>query len=424
MMIIEIIKSAFDRLLVNKLRAFLTMLGIIIGISSVITITTLGNSLKETIKSELYGSGSVSVIQTYWYTDDYRIDGTLFGYDDVQALKHRYSKYIKSIPLSNNCDRFTKRIGGVKYNISCVGVTSGYDDMVEIKVLKGRLINDEDNDNRRYSVVVPQKYVEANYREDEEPIGREIMLNGNTFVIVGVYKFEKPKYFSMYDTDENDEELSFLIPYTTAAEDLSAINSYGISDLMICAKSGENVKALKNELITYLTDELSRRTDSHVTVETYTLEEELEEISKVLDIITIVISIIAGISLIVGGVGVMNIMLVNVIERTKEIGIRKALGAKNDSIRVQFLTESVVICAVGALIGVMLGLLLGVAGGTIISKFVLSSTEAANIHFVIRPNGNAIIISVLFSCLIGLIFGYYPAKKAANMSPIDALRFE
>ena len=154
------------------------------------------------------------------------------------------------------------------------------------------------------------------------------------------------------------------------------------------------------------------------------LEEQLKTISKVMDVITIVISIIAAISLLVGGIGVMNIMLVSVIERTKEIGIRKALGAKNKVIEAQFLVESVLICAIGGILGILLGLLNGGIIAIVAKGIVSKSEEYSFISVNVSPPILMIVISFLFSTLVGIVFGLYPARRAARLSPIDALRYE
>ncbi len=439
-MIIENIKSALDRLSVNKLRTFLTMLGIIIGIASVITITTLGFSLKETIRESLYGSGELLAINMYWdvNTRDGGYSEVELTYDDVIEMKHRYSKYINYIPLKTFGDDFSIKVDSVSKKCQVYGVTDGYEKASDLSIIRGRFITEEDNTNKRYSIVLPNDYVKDNFPSDYNPIGEEITLNGVSYVVVGVYNSKRPSgapSMMDYDYDEDSKNRYFFYaPYTIASElrrnnSREAIRRFGggIDYMSVFVKDGEKIDSLKREFDDYVRSVLNTKLGEEsgsITMQTFTLDEELEEVSNVLDIITVVISVIAGISLIVGGVGVMNIMLVNVVERTKEIGIRKALGAKDDSIKLQFLTESVVICAIGAIIGVLIGLLLGIAGGEIVSKLVFTKEEMGGIQFVIRPDMRAIIVSVLFSCLIGIIFGSYPAKKAARMSPIDALRFE
>ena len=191
------------------------------------------------------------------------------------------------------------------------------------------------------------------------------------------------------------------------------------------AKDGEDATQLSKDMAAYFDTKYFSDT-GNFELQSYDMASELGQIDQVLNVLTIAISVIAAISLIVGGVGVMNIMLVSVVERTREIGIRKALGAKNKSIRRQFMTEAVVICLMGGVIGILIGVLNGFilakVAGVLVTNYQPDLSGMLNI--TVSPSVSAIVISVVFSLLIGIIFGYYPAKRAANMSPIDALRYE
>ena len=187
-------------------------------------------------------------------------------------------------------------------------------------------------------------------------------------------------------------------------------------------EAGVDTEKLMNNTKSYFERRIKNETKYELIVQS--LEQQLGMINTVLDVITVAISVIAAISLIVGGIGVMNIMLVSVVERTKEIGIRKALGAKNKVIEMQFLVEAVMICAIGGILGILLGLLNGGVISFFVKYLVQSSEKYSMLTVVVRPPMVAILVSFLFSTIVGIVFGLYPARRAARLSPIDALRYE
>ena len=248
------------------------------------------------------------------------------------------------------------------------------------------------------------------------------------FYVVGVYHYDARKQGSGIDTKtpEKDTVTPILVPYTYAAQTNQANGMENdLQSFNIMAKDGVDATALSQDIATYF-DQKYFSANGTFELQCYDMASELGQIDQVLNVLTIAISVIAAISLIVGGVGVMNIMLVSVVERTREIGIRKALGAKNKSIRRQFMTEAVVICLMGGVIGIVIGILNGFLLSQVAGMLVSSYEQelGSMLHVTVSPSITAIIISVVFSMLIGVVFGYYPAKRAANMSPIDALRYE
>lgn len=440
---IESIKVAFNSISVNKMRSFLTMLGIIIGISSVITITTIGNSLKQTLASTMNEIGGSNMIyasvyaqmpedvdwDTWVYPD--MTENDYITNEDIAEYEEKFSDKIEHILFSTNlAENVSYKNDNYSASASIMGISAGYLKSCKLEIIRGRDITDADNEQLRTSALVSDLFVKYALPENEEPIGKEISFStpdGSTynFVIAGVYEYNKTTLGNgNTNQPEKDIPTPVFIPAKTAYK-LQETPFYGYEYLDIMTKSTTDPTLFAQETAEYFNTTVYA-TNKNFYVECQDVASQLSLINKVLDVITIAISVIAAISLIVGGVGVMNIMLVSIMERTKEIGIRKALGAKNSNIRMQFLTESVIICLIGGFIGITIG----IANGYIIGFLVktLGNSLAADymsiLTITVRPSIFAIIIAVGFSMLTGIVFGSYPASRAAKLSPIDALRYE
>lgn len=408
---------ALEGLRQNKMRALLTMLGIIIGIASVIAIASMGAALSRSFTESLNKVGG-KMIQAYVDTKDINSAATpaeadLVSDEMVEAFKAHYTDSIKAVGTAIS-------VGGAtlddlqKTQVKVTGANGDQLIVQNIEMRSGRNLTSDDLKGSRRVAVIPDTLSQV-YFGTTESIGKAITLkakNGSdTFRVVGVYKDPK------LTADDSPVSISFtssdkpevFIP-SSLASGLSGSDESRYRAMSIIAFSHVDAAALCEDI----TDWFSRQyypASSDFNMHTENIDKYAGETQKMMGTLSAGIGVIAGISLLVGGIGVMNIMLVSVTERTREIGIRKALGASNQDIRLQFIVESIIICLIGGAIGVLLGSLFGALSGILIKTTV-------------TPTPSSIIIAVLFSMAIGVFFGYYPAGKAAKLNPIDALRYE
>ncbi len=402
----ESIRTALNAIWVNKLRSLLTMLGIIIGISSVIAVVALGNGTENAIGKEFESFGVNRVILYMNWGEDV-LSRDIFNHDDVDALDETFKEDLAalSITVDESGTVIANNNKNKRSNVSIHGVDDDYPIIESIDMIEGRFLLKNEVDTKRTSVVISDKMALEVFGR-KNVIGELVSIetNGQTvdFNIVGIFE-KKSSMLGGFG------EVSFdvYIPYTYA----ELLANYGDYVYTIQGSIAEDVdsKELLDKLITFI--ERRHNNIGQEKYNSYLPENELESINKVMGILTAVISAIAGISLLVGGIGVMNIMLVSVTERTREIGIRKALGATHKEIMSQFLIEAVII----SLIGGMIGTLFGIGIANIISKFANLQASA---------DLPTIAIAWIFSATVGVVFGLLPANKAAKLNPIDALRYE
>jgi len=419
----ESIRLALEGLRANKMRSILTMLGIIIGIGAVIGILTVGNGLTGSITGSMSGLGVSNITVSLRKLDDGMGGMTsVFGLqtpdeadmltdDMLEGLRARYGDYLEGISLSESAGNGQAKDGRLYANLSISGVNEDYQHVNNITLLNGRWLRQKDLDGSRAVCVVSDKLVNNLFAGNQEAaLGSDIQVSRSgemlSFRVVGVYEYDQSTMgFSM--ASEKDLSTSLFVPLTTAKH----INGSGEGYASVTVQAGESVdsSALAADIQSFLNRYYTN--NDRYSVFAMAMSTMVESMSTIMNTLSIAISVIASISLLVGGIGVMNIMLVSVTERTREIGTRKALGATNNDIRVQFVVESIIVCLIGGLIGIVVGTILGYIGSSLISE-------------PSYPTFGYIALAVGFSMAIGVFFGYYPANKAAKLDPIEALRYE
>lgn len=403
-MLIENMIMAFHAIRANKMRSFLTMLGIIIGIGSVISIVSIGDTMRG-LFSDLYKD--VGITQAYisigYWVEDVRTSD-YFTLDDLERIKRVFGDEIDYIDSSASASA-DAHAGRTTMKFDFSGVDYNYQDVQPVTILHGRYLNEGDILGRKTNVVM-EKQSAVKLFGTENAVGKTFRttLYGNTdeYTVVGVYEKKMNAFQALMMGVSSDTGAAF-IPYTllTWPND----NFYACR---LFAKSDVDMSDFMNRLMAFIAKMKGRNPEDF---SGQTAIEEMGTVDSVMGALSAAVGGIAAISLLVGGIGIMNIMLVSVTERTREIGIRKALGARTRDVLIQFLTEAAILAACGGTIGVIFAVSVVSLGGILL-----------NLPVVIKPG--IILLAVSFSAVVGIFFGIYPASKAAKADPIDALRYE
>ena len=389
----------------NKLRSFLTMLGIIIGVGAVIAMVAIGEGAKATIRSQIASLGTNVLIILPGTTSQ---GGVRVGFGSVNTLTdgdvRAIREEIRSVAFASPVLRRAEQVvaGNLNWGTLAQGVAPEYQHIRDWQVIEGRFLHDGDIENDAKVAVLGQTVV-RNLFGNDDPLDTVIRIRNIPFRIVGILAV---KGQSSQGSDQDDV---ILIPYTTMQKRLMRITY--VQTIMASAVSADRVEEAQEQVTLLLRQRHRIQPDREDDFFIRNLSDISEAASGSARVMAILLGAVASISLLVGGIGIMNIMLVSVTERTREIGIRMAVGARSHDIMLQFLVEAVVMAATGGCIGILLGI-----GSSEVLKFW------AQWPTLVSPA--IVAIAFLFSGAVGIFFGFYPAQKAANLDPIDALRYE
>lgn len=427
-MLYENIRLALFSLRANKMRALLTMLGIIIGIGSVIAIMTVGDSVTSTVTDSMSAMGvkNVTIMLQEKKEDEDEDFSSMMGMQGdtkepspedcittemLRQLLEAYPEEIDAFSVTESVGKGEIQKEHIAEKINLTGTSLGYFLANDVNLLDGAFFNEKDLQEGAMVALISENALDELFHGDVSgAVGQHITVCVDkkyyNFIIEGVYEEKDDPSMSVYSYMLNGNATNLYIPLKTA-QNIS--HSTGYQTVTAVVSDGANPDDCAKKIEDYFNN--IYQNNEHFQVKAQSLSAMVSITEKMMDTITTAIALIGGIALLVGGIGVMNIMLVSVTERTREIGTRKALGAENSSIRTQFIIESIVICIIGGAIGITLGCISGVA----LAKFIGAT---------VTPSIKSIFISMGFSMAIGIFFGYYPANKAAKLNPIDALRYE
>ena len=402
----NLLKIALKALNNNKMRCFLTMLGVIIGVGAVIAMLAIGQGSKNSIKAQISEMGSNMIMI---FPGAERRGGVRQSSSDMQTLKP--SDYDVLVTQSTTIANITPTVNGSgqwvygnnNYPSSAQGVNTQYLDIRQRKMAKGEMFTEQDIKSAAKVCVLGKTLVDNLFPDGTDPIGKVVRFGKIPLTVIGVLE-EKG-----YNTMGQDQDDLALVPYTTvmkrvlATDYLQGIQASAINEEMTDQTIAEITDILRTQ------HKLRESDEDNFTIRS--MQELAEMISSTSSMMTVLLAAVAGISLLVGGIGIMNIMIVSVTERTREIGLRMSIGARGRDIMMQYLIEAIIISVTGGI----LGILLGAAATWMISVFA---------HWPVQIDVSSVILSFAVCTFIGVVFGFYPAAKASNLDPIEAIRYE
>lgn len=407
MLVSDLFSEIYIAITSNKARTSLTILGIVIGIASVIVMIAIGNGSQKAIQASIQSIGSnLLTIQPGRQRDfggGVRSGGSAqsLTMEDVEAIKKEIANVTFIAPtISGN-----KQIiaNGKNIQTSITGITESYAQVNNVEIEEGFFIGEDQNSKLSKVVVIGSEIKTQLFGENSKSVvGEKIRIGGLSFTIIGVTKSKGSGGFG------NRDEVVYM-PLTTFQQYFAG-NKY-LSSIGITIKEESQMTTAEKEIETLLLKKHKIKDKENADFSIRNQADIIEMTSSITKALTILLGAVAGISLVVGGIGIMNMMLTNVTERTREIGLRKSIGASQKDIRQQFLFESIALTFIGGMIGIFLGLTIALA----LNYFKITTTEVSSF---------SIILSFSVSTIIGIVFGYYPARKAAKLNPIEALRYE
>ena len=402
----NLLKIALKALNNNKMRCFLTMLGIIIGVASAITMLAIGQGSKNSIKAQISEMGSNMIMI---HPGNMQRGGVRQSADDMQTLEvadyeaiRDNARYISAIsPSVNSGGQFIN--GNNNYPSTIYGITPDYLDIRKVKVKEGDIFDEQDIKTAAKVCLLGKTVVDNLFPNGENPIGRVVRFNKIPFTVIGVLE---PKGTNSMGMDQDDVVLA---PYTTIMKRVLAIDY--IQGLFASALDESHTDNAIDEITDILRKQHKLKDEADDDFEIRSQQELSQMMNSTSDMMTVLLACIAGISLLVGGIGIMNIMYVSVTERTREIGLRMSIGARGIDILSQFLIEAVIISVTGGIIGVVIGAL---------ASWLVNLIA----HWPVYIQIYSVVLSFAVCTITGVFFGWYPAKKAANLDPIEAIRYE
>lgn len=403
----EIISEALGTLFINKLRTGLAVLGIVIGIGSVIALVSLGQATQQTIQNQIQSLGANLLTvspgaQTTGGVRGAAGSNTTLTNDDANAIQTSSSVNTISTVSPEVSRREQISTGRNNANVQVIGATPTYTEVHKVDIAEGSFITQQDVDGMKKIAVIGPQVASDLFTGGSDPVGQTFRISGQTFTIVGLTVSKGGTGFA------NQDDIVY-IPLSTAQKQLFGINY--LTSIALEAKSPDAMTDAENQVGFLLLSRHKLSDPTQADFSIFSQQDILNTASSTTSTFTTLLAGIAAISLLVGGIGIMNIMLVTVTERTREIGLRKALGAKKQIIITQFLIESIILTFMGGVIGIGLG---------VIASYIYS--VFSHTIFVISPQ--SVLLAFIVSAVIGILFGWYPASRASNMQPIEALRYE